>query len=184
MTDTNESSFDLYADRDFEKVIYKQILIKGFELRGDNGEAFKLRFDLTGDDAWTESWPVVTPSLSWERRRTYFFNGHAVTADLKILPLIYRFELTGEYAETSSYKIKLYFPLSDEHYPAKAKIEKLTLVMDQRDGVSLDLYDLEPEGEMVDINCADTVLCNQSFRITGPLVFNVRNEKEMLQIVL
>ena len=98
--------------------------------------------------------------------------------------MVYRFELTGEYAETSSYKIKLYFPLSDELYPIKSKIEKLSLVLDQRDGVSLDLYDLEPEGEMVDINCADTVLCNQSFRITGPLVFNVRNEKEMLQIVL
>lgn len=180
----NESSFDLYADQGFEKVIYKQVLIKGFELRGDNGEAFKLRSDLTGDNAWTESWPVVTPSLDWERRRTYFFDGHAVTADLNTLPLIYRFELTGEYAETSSYKIKIYFPLSDEHYPAKSKIEKLTLVLDLRDGISLDLYDLEPEGEMVDINCADTVLCNQSFRITGPLVFNVRNEKEMLQIVL
>ena len=57
-------------------------------------------------------------------------------------------------------------------------------MLDLRDGISLDLYDLEPEGEMVDINCADTVLCNQSFRITGPLVFNVRNEKEMMQIVL
>ena len=57
-------------------------------------------------------------------------------------------------------------------------------MLDQRDGVSLDLYDLEPEGVMVDINCADTVLCNQSFRITGPLVFNVRNEKEMMQIVI
>ena len=31
---------------------------------------------------------------------------------------------------------------------------------------------------MVDINCADTVLCNQSFRITGPLIFNIRNENE------
>lgn len=29
----NESSFDFYADRGFEKIIYKQVLIKGFELR-------------------------------------------------------------------------------------------------------------------------------------------------------
>ena len=180
----NDQTFDLYADRCFEKIIYKKVLIKGFELRGENGEAFKLRFDLGGEDSWTESWPVVTPSLEWERRRTYFFDGNFVTADLKTLPLVYRFELTGEYDETTSYKIKLYFPLSEEHYPEKYKIEKLSLVLDLKDGVSIDLYDLEPEGEMVDINCADTVLCNQSFRITGPLVFKVRNEKEYLEIVL
>ena len=180
----NEETFDLYADRCFEKVIYKNVLIKGFELRGDNDQAFKLRMDLTGEDSYTDSWPVVVPSLDWERRRTYFYNGYVVTADLKNLPLVYRFELTGEYTETSSYKIRLYFPLSDEHYPYKSKIEKLSLVLDLKDGVSIDLYDLVPEGEMVDINCADTVLCNQSFRITGPLVFNIRNENEMLQIVL
>ncbi|EID83961.1 hypothetical protein MSI_26280 [Treponema sp. JC4] len=180
----NEQTFELYADRGFEKIIYKRVLIKGFELRGDNGDAFKLRFDLTGKDSYTESWPVVVPSLERERQRTYFFDGHSVTSDLKTLPLVYRFELTGGYGETSSYKIKLYFPLSDEHYPVKSKIEKLSLVLDLKDGVSLDLYDLEPEGEMVDINCADTVLCNQSFRITGPLVFNVRNQNEMLTIVL
>lgn len=29
----NESSFDFYTDRGFEKIIYKQVLIKGFELR-------------------------------------------------------------------------------------------------------------------------------------------------------
>ena len=38
-------SFDLYADRIFEKKIYKNIKVKNFELRAENGEAFKLRVD-------------------------------------------------------------------------------------------------------------------------------------------
>ena len=181
----NEQTFDLYADRIFEKIIYKNAVIKSFELRGDNEEAFKMRLDLgSSEDSYTDSWPVNIPSMSWTRCRTYYFDGHKVTADLKELPLVYRFELTGEFRETSSYKIKLYFPLSDEQYPVKNKIEKVSFILDTKDGVSIDIYDLEPDGEMVDINCADTVLCNQSFNITGPVVFNVRNEKEYLQIVL
>lgn len=63
----NESSFDLYADRGFEKVIYKQVLIKGFEFRGNNGEAFKLRFDFTGDDAQTVVHSVVCDKLQPEK---------------------------------------------------------------------------------------------------------------------
>ena len=39
-------SFDLYADRIFEKITYKNIKVKNFELRAENGEAFKLRFDV------------------------------------------------------------------------------------------------------------------------------------------
>ena len=39
-------SFDLYANRIFEKITYKNIKVKNFELRAENGEAFKLRFDV------------------------------------------------------------------------------------------------------------------------------------------
>lgn len=39
-------SFDLYADRIFEKIIYKNIKVKKIELRAENGETFKLRFDV------------------------------------------------------------------------------------------------------------------------------------------
>lgn len=186
-----EQTFDLYADRIFEKIIYKNILIKSFELRGQNGEAFKLRMDLQeSEDSYTDNWGPLVPALSWgdfdnlKQPRTYFFDGHCITADLKVLPLVDRFELCGKFGETVSCKIKLYFPLSEEHYPVKNKIEKLSIVLDVTDGVSLDLYDLVPERDLADINCADTVLCYQSFNVTGIVVFNVRNQNEMLQIVL
>lgn len=48
-------SFDLYADRIFEKIIYKNIKVKNFELRAENGEAFKLRVDVEStEDSYTK----------------------------------------------------------------------------------------------------------------------------------
>ena len=125
-----------------------------------------------------------THSLEWEQRRTYFFDGHCVISNLKKLPLIYRFELNGSFTEKTNYKIKLYFPLSEEHYPVNDKIEKLSILIDRNDGISLDLYDLEPVTDLCDINCSDTVLCFQTFNITGIVVLNIRNRKENIQIVL
>ena len=117
--------------------------------------------------------------------RTYHYDGHLITINNnKTIPLIYRFELTGTYTETSKYKLTLYFPLSTEFFPSKNPIEKLTIPIDIKDGIWLDLYDLEAAGELVDINCADTVLASQSFRIKSNVVFNIRNEKDFYQIVL
>jgi len=176
--------FDLYADRVYEKIIYKNLSIKSFEFRGDYKEAFKMRMDIEGtDDSYTDSWPLNTPNLEWSHRRTYYFDEHSVIADSKMVPLVYRFELSGTYEERAAYRIKLYFPLSEEHYPVNHRIEKLSFVIDVKDGISIDLYDLEPDSGLCDINCADTVLCNQSFRV-GLIVFNMRNQKERLEVVI
>ena len=191
-----DKSFDIYADRVFEKIIYKNLNVCGLELRGDNKEAFKLRVDVTGDEnSYTDSWPIGMPALTWGEvvgssptmtrgLRTYFFDGSEVRADGVKLPLVYRFEITADFIEKIRYRIKLYFPLSEEHYPVKSKIEKLSLLIDSRDCVSLDLYDIVPCGGLCDINCPDTVLCNQLFEVTGPVVLTVRNEKEFTQILL
>ena len=176
--------FDLYADRVHEKIIYKNLNIKSFELRGDNKEAFKMRIDVEGlEDSYTENWPLNIPNLDWTRSRTYYFDGHNVIADSKVLPLVYRFELSGKYDERAAYKVKLYFPLSEEQNPVKHKIDKLSIVIDVKDGVSIDLYDLEPDSGLCDINCADTVLCNQSFSV-DLIVFNIRNQKERLEVLI
>ena len=186
-----ENTFDLYADRVFEKIIYKNAKCRGFELRGENGEALKLRVDVkSSKDSYVTEWPVNIPNLTWKviagssPAMTYTFDGHLVIADFVKLPLVYRFELNASFDEKNSYQIKLYFPLSTEQYPIKNSIEKLSLVLDTADGVNLDLYNLIPSDELCRINCADTVLCNQTFRIEGPVVFNLRNEKQNMQLIL
>ena len=103
---------------------------------------------------------------------------------MKTLPLVYRFELTGKYTEKAKYNITLYFPFTDEYFPTQEMIEKLTIPLDAKSGVSLDLYDLKPLDDMADINCADTVLCFQKFEVCGIVVFNIRNENQNTTVVL
>lgn len=181
----DNESFDLYADRGFEKIIYRNVNFKAFELRGINNEAFKLRVDVkSSEESFTENWPMNVPELSWQKQRTFFFDGHSVIADLQTLPLVYRFELAADYKSDTRIALKLYFPLSAEHYPLSSKIEKLTIWIDMKEGILLDLYDLVPISDLCDINCADTVLCNQLFKVTGIMVLNIRNAEQNLQIVI
>ena len=180
-----EEKFDLLADRNAYKIIYKNLSIKEFELRGENKEPLYLRLDVQeNDDSYTTGWDLNTPDLKWVRARTFYFDGHSVIADLKTLPLIYRFELTGKYTEKAKYQITLHFPFTDDYFPTQNPIEKLSLTLDANYGVSLDLYDLKPLDDMADINCADTVLCFQKFEVCGIVVFNIRNEKENYTVVL
>ena len=194
----SNDKFDILVDRVCEKLIYKNVTVKEFELRGENGEPLYFRLDVKdSDDSYIDVWPIGLPAMPWgeipassagmtqeDRWRTFYYDGHSVIADLKTLPLVYRFELTGKFTEKAKYQITLYFPLSTEHYPTQNKIEKLTITLDQRLGIWLDLYDLKPLDDMADINCADTVLCFQKFEVTGIVVFNIRNSEQNTQVVL
>ena len=77
-----------------------------------------------------------------------------------------------------------YFPLTEKFYPSLDKIEQLSLLIDLKDGVSLDLYGLSPNGSLTNINCADTVLCYQKFVVESHIVFNIRNNEQNTQVVL
>ena len=177
--------FDLLADRVAEKIVYKNLTIKSFELRGENGKPLHFRFDVKEtDDTYTESWPIGLPSLKWNAAKVFIYDGHTVIADLKTLPLVYRFTLTGNYTEKAKYKVILYFPLSEDYFPTLGRIDKLKIMLDAKTGVWLDLYDLVALDDMADINCADTVLCYQTFYITGKVVLNIRNQNECKTVVL
>lgn len=190
--------FDIYADRVFERTIYKNVCLKGFELRAKNGEAFKLRVDIgSTDNSYTTGWPVNIPALKHVKTKDftnfagsslsqfYRYDGHRITInDGKTIPLVYRIELVGKYGERTEFSISLYFPLSTEFFPEKKVIEKLTIPVNIKDGICIDLYDLEVENGLTDINCADTVLSMQKFKINGCVVFRIRNENEYFEIVL
>lgn len=82
-----EEKFDLLADRNAYKIIYKNLSIKEFELRGENKEPLYLRLDVQeNDDSYTTGWDLNTPDLKWVRTRSFYFDGHSVIADLKTLP--------------------------------------------------------------------------------------------------
>ena len=181
----SDEKFDILVDRVCNKLIYKNVSVKEFELRGENCEPLYFRLDVKDtDDSYVTGWDITKPSLPWTECRTFYYDGHSVIANSKTLPLVYRFELTGKFSEKAKYQITLYFPLNTEHYPTQNNIEKLTITLDQRTGIWLDIYDLKPLDDMTDINCADTVLCFQKFEVTGAVVFNIRNQSQNTQVVL
>ena len=95
-----DDKFNVLTDRKAAKLIYKNLSTEKFELRADNDKPFYLRIDVKeNDDSYVTDWDITTPSLFWNEDRTYFFNGHNVLADLKKLPLVYRFELNGSFTD-------------------------------------------------------------------------------------
>lgn len=180
-----DDKFDIYTDRVCEKSIYKNLTVKQFELRAENKEAFHLKIEVdSNDDSFVTEWPVTIPELKWEQKRTYTFDGHNVIVDLKTLPLIYRFEITGCFTEKTKYQIKLYFPLSKEHFPQQKKIDKLQLQIDIEDGITIELNDLQPVGNLTDIYCTDTVLCYQEFKLLSEIKILIKKEKINLSLNL
>lgn len=126
-----EEKFDLLADRVVYRVIYKNLGIKEFEPRGVNKEPLYLRLNVQKtEDSYTTSWDINTPLLKWTPCRTFYFEGHSVVADCKLLPLVYKFELAGSYTEKAKYNITLHFPFTDDYFPTSNTIEKLTIPLD------------------------------------------------------
>ena len=180
------------------------MLPQSFELRADNKDAFKIRVNVKSSRySYLTEWPINTPNLSWKEIvgssptmtqsessvmtqgvRTYSFDGHFVTADLRTLSLVYRFELNGSFTEKTNFKITLYFPLSEKHYPTQGRIEKLDILIDHTDGMSIDLFNLVPVTDLCDINCPDTVLCFQTFNILGDVILNIRNQEQNTHVLL
>ena len=180
-----DQRFELLADRVASKLIYKNLGTKSFELRAENKKSFYLKLDVNNnDDSYVTDWAVTTPSMKWESARIYTYDGHKVVADSVTLPLVYAFELNGAFTEKSKFQITLHFPLSKKYFPTQKKIEKLSILIDAEDGISLDIYDLEPVADMTDINCADTVLCFQKYNITGVVVLNIHNQNTKTTVVL
>lgn len=114
-----DDKFDVLTDRVASKLVYKNLSTDKFELRADNAKPFYLKLKVKeNDDSYVTDWNITTPSLPWDEDRTFYFDGHNVLADLKKLPLVYRFELNGIFTEKSKYQITLYFPLSTEYFPS------------------------------------------------------------------
>ena len=73
----SNEKFDLLADRNAYRLVYKNLSLKEFELRGENKEPLYLRLDVKeNDDSYTTSWDLNTPDLKWIPTRTFNFDGH------------------------------------------------------------------------------------------------------------
>ena len=57
--------FDILVDRVCEKLIYKNVSVKEFELRAENKEAFNFRFDVKdNEDSYVDDWLIGVSALT------------------------------------------------------------------------------------------------------------------------
>ncbi|MGN0750921.1 MAG: hypothetical protein ACI4LS_10590 [Treponema sp.] len=57
--------FDILDDRVCEKLIYKNVSVKEFELRAENKEAFNFRFDVKdNEDSYVDDWLIGMSALT------------------------------------------------------------------------------------------------------------------------
>ena len=187
-------SFDIFADRKYEKIIYRNARLQRFELEASNGFTFGLTFFLRSeDDFYTEGWNVNTPSFPARdgfdesddyKPRQFFFDGHKVTFDGKTIPLVTQFYIEGKYTERVNYFLTLCFYLDTKTTPANMKIEKLTIPVDKQKGIWLDLYDLEPLWGQFHTESPDAIRGFWKWSIQGPIVLNIRNNKDYYEVLL
>lgn len=176
--------FDIYADRVFEKRIYRNLVPTGFELRADSGGAFCLRVDVRdGAEFFVDSWGGSVPSFETDNSEKIFvFDGHGAYADGKKLPLVYRFELSAALGDVKKFILKIYFPLSDAHFPALSKISRLSLPFGKGGGI--ELSSLAPTDDKAGINAFGAVLACQKFNVLGEIKITVESGAEKTEVVL
>ena len=81
----SNEKFDILVDRVCEKLIYKNVSVKDFELRAENNEPLYFRLDVKdNDNSFTTGWDITTPSLPWNECRTFYYDGHFLPADLTL----------------------------------------------------------------------------------------------------
>lgn len=176
--------FDIYADRVFERKIYRNLTSTGFELRADSGGAFCLRVDVKDSpEFFVDSWGGTVPSFgAGGGGEIFVFDGHGIYSDEKKLPLVYRIELSAEAGDVKKFNLKIYFPISDEHFPKLAEIERLSVPLGKES--EIELSSLVPYDELAGINASGAVLACQKFKVLGKIKITAADGAEKTEVEL
>ena len=106
----SDDKFDILVDRVCEKLVYKNVSVKEFELRAENKESFYFRFDVKdNEDSFVTGWDIATPSLPWNACRTFYYDGYSVIADLKTLPLFTALNLQASLLRRRNFRLLFIF---------------------------------------------------------------------------
>ena len=177
--------FDLFISHVVSKLVYRNLGVKSFELRAECNEPFYFRIDVQDcDNSFVDSWGIGVPDFKWAAVPTYFFDGHNVVFDFVKQPLIYRFEILGDFTESRKFFVVLYFALSDRQNCCLTSIKSVQIPVCVNDGVFIELNDLVPVDNLIDVNCASEILIHQKFMINGDFSLVIRNENEFKVVVL
>lgn len=177
------SPFSFLVNRVTEKKCYTNLKTKTFNITASNKNAFYINLEIQSDKkSKVESWSEKEKSKFLER--TYIYDGKTVFADGINFPLVYRFDINGDYTELKKLTLDLYMPMTDENGEPFKTIEKLELDIDRTDGLKLEANNLVPINDMCDVTAPDTNLVRRKYKILGDLKLIVKNEKEYEEIIV
>ena len=138
-----EEPFDILMNRDYEKIIYRNLTIKSFELRSHDDDNVKLKIEIKeSTDSYTEAFSPVTPDLFWEREKTLNYMDYDFTSGNYGDELgIYKFAFCGDFEKAATYTLQIHGPITaDSMIAGNGNIDQLNLlclIMTEEDTVSL-----------------------------------------------
>ncbi len=177
-----EESFDILMNRGYDKIIYRNLTIKSFELRGGNDENVKLKIKIKEtEDSYTELFSPATPDLEWQREKTMSYMDYDFTAENCSEALgIYLFSFCGNYEEAASYTLQVNGPVTFDTKLTESEpldeLNLLCLIMTEEDTVALRIRftDLCPASDIGGSDAYGEQLIQRLFNIDGTISIEVR----------
>lgn len=186
-----EKPFDLLVDRVAEKIIYRNLVVKDFEIRANAEAAVYLKIEVdTTTETYTEDFTVNTPLLSWEKENTFLFEQKGTEKGFQestiALNDIYRFSFTGNYEKRNVYKLQLHKPLDvDNHLGSFSWVSNITFTSALPEStLRIDFASLTPTTSMNETDTFGEQLVTRKYAISGEIHIVYRSSVTLFEVVL
>ena len=164
--------FDLYKNRIAEKLIYRNIHLISFKIRGERDEPVYMTFDIEGREV--AEWEHTTENLPWAENPTFHFEDGSLAFENEQTESVYRFTLERQYKDAIVTTLTIYYPLrTDDHINSESGFTLATITLGDKFRISLeDLRETEFQGES---DSDGEVLVYKQFMVAGSMVLEIRN---------
>lgn len=186
-----EKPFDLLIDRVTEKIIYRNISVKTFELRANAEAAVYLKIEVnTTTETYTQDFSVNTPVITWEKENTFLFEQKGTHAGFLQSTLaledIYKFSFTADYEKRNVYKLQLHKPLDiSNRIGSFSWISNITFISKlQESTLRIDFESLTPTTSLNETDTFGEQLVTRKYAINGSIHISFRTSGKLFEVTL
>lgn len=110
----SKKPFDLIMDRVQRKVVYRNVFVWRFEIRGRLHEGVYLRIDIRSLRDSHVDYTDTSPSIPWKKESLFYLRQNCWTGKnlCPDLTHIYLFTFSGDFTQNTPLSLSLHFPLS------------------------------------------------------------------------
>ena len=179
-------TFDILIKRGSSKLIYKNVKVKAFELRGRIDDSVYLKIDVQStNESYIDTWNIQTFDIPWIQKivmRLRHENWHSDNVDLSG---VYAFSFTGDYSGNYFYTLTLHSPLFSHKPIINDSLEPIShACLEIEKILAIDFNELIPMNTMFDTRVADELLVVPSFIVKNAIIFTFQTERDFYQVAL